>query len=71
MNKYMDIANALDASEDDHLWEEETKIDKDCEEVEYLPPLWDADEDVFEEAGINCLGKALKMTLKDFNFCAW
>ena len=34
MNKYMDIANALDASEDDHLWEEETKIDdKDCEEV--------------------------------------
>ena len=30
-----------------NLLEEETKSDnKDCEEVEYLPLLWDADEDV-------------------------
>ena len=32
------IAKALDASEDDHLWEQETKSDEDCEEVEDLPP---------------------------------
>ena len=36
-----------DASKNNHLCREKMKRDdEDCEEVEYLPPLWDADEDV-------------------------
>ena len=42
--------------------------DENCEEVEHLPPLWVADEDVPKDnlinARINCLIKALIVILR-------